>query len=86
MEEKKPKLSKKQKEVIGKMKCGQIIHWCGGIKPMAFMPGDPNYSLSITTVMKLEDLKLIERTANISNTSANGDKLILTPLGKSVES
>lgn len=72
------KLSKKQKEVIQILREGTFIHWIGGLNPRAIIHAKIYYRLPVTTVFKLEDLKLIEF-------NEYRDKASLTELGKTID-
>ncbi len=79
-DENKVKLTPKQKDIIGKMRNGWVLHWLSGLTPSAFMSShkQPNITIRTDTVFKLKDLGLI-----ISNNERHV-KYTLTDLGKTI--
>lgn len=75
------KLSEKQKEVIREMRKGYVIYWLGGLNPHCFLSSSFTFKVSTATCLRLDELKLIERT----DKAALNDKYILTELGKTIE-
>lgn len=73
------KLSKKQKEVVSLMGTkNTYICFMRGLNPWCFLFSDMNYKISLATLFKLIDLKLVEET----NITHNSSDYILTELGK----
>ena len=72
------KLSKKQIDVIRKMRDDSPIHWVQGLNPHCFLSGDLSYPLSTSTFFALEDKKLIF-------SDVHREKFELTELSKTIE-
>ena len=73
--DKKIKLSDKQKEVISRLRDGEIMHYMTGLNSYCFW-SKTYKNVSWATIGRLEYLKLIERTK---------DKVELTELGKTID-
>jgi hypothetical protein len=70
------KLSAKQREVIERLRNGDMVHYINGLNARCFYSGGANPNISWATIGKLEDLKLTTRTDK---------RVILTDLGKEIK-
>lgn len=68
------KLSKKQKEVMKKLKNGDILHYLSGINPRCFFA---RMNVSWPTIHKLETAGLVERIGRYIELTCDGKTIII---------